>query len=228
MRFVDVCGPPGCGKSTLCYPLWGDKSVVWDGYPLPAYWKQYTDELTNLFSLIDDHPSIQAVQRMNIRTAGKMATVERMPDDDCFIQTGHLQRIFGFGWRLHHLKRDIRLISRALWLMPVSVGVVFLECSPEILRKRNKDREKNAATAHENRWFQCPHMLPCIDIAKEILEKRGVPVKVINTEKPLEEARDELVVFSKGPAFENGQPSPCDNDMATMPIWWQSAPVRTR
>src|SRR5688572_8654067 len=103
MRWVDVAGPPGCGKSTLCYPIWGDKSVTWDGKLPPTYWKPFLDELTHLMHCIKDHPSLEAVLRMNDRSAKKMSTVERMPNEmrhgrgeryhSCFIQTGLVQRI---------------------------------------------------------------------------------------------------------------------------------------
>lgn len=201
MRWLDVAGPPGCGKSTLCYPVWQDKSVTWDGLPATSYWTPFLRELTNLAELIHDHPSIEAVHRMCDRSIGKMATVERMQDERTFIQTGLMQRILGFGWRLHDLGRDVNLIRRAVHLMPVSVGVVFLEADLETILRRNREREKVQATAHENRSYQVPHMLPAIEIAKEALSDRQVPWISIDVQhQSIDQARAELLEFASRPA----------------------------
>ena len=212
MKWVDVAGPPGCGKSTLCYPIWGDKSVGWDGKPPPAHWRLFLEEIGTLMRLVEDHPSFTAVVRMNQRSIKKMATVERMQRDDVFIQTALVQRILGFGWRLADLKRDVNLIRRALWLMPASVGVAFLEANLETILQRNRDREKVAATAHENRSYQVPLMLPAIEVAKEVLFERGVPVICIDVEQPIDDARHQLIGFSHTPAPRSG------GEVAVLPL----------
>ena len=223
MRWLDVAGPPGCGKSTLCYPIWGDKSVGWDGRNPPAYWRHFIDELTNLMVLVQDHPSIEAVLRMNDRSAKKMATVERMQRDDVFIQTGLVQRILGFGWRLVDLDRDVNLIRRALWLMPVSVGVVFLTADLETILKRNKDRENDPATAHENRSYQVPLMLPAIEVAKEVLRERGVPVLELDVQnQSIDDARQQLVAFAAQGACDAASARfGCEVEILSLPPWWR-------
>lgn len=224
MRFLDVAGPPGCGKSTLCYPIWGDKSVGWDGLNPPADWKEFLDETTKLMRFVWDHPSIDAVIRMNDRSAKKMATVSRMRRDDVFIQTGLVQRILGFGWRLVDLKRDVNLIRPALRLMPVSVGVVFLEASLETILQRNKARESNPATAHENRSYQVPLMLPAIRVAKEALRERGVPVLELDVEhQSIDDARAQLLAFANEKAGDAATAGPCGEValLQTPPPWWR-------
>ena len=201
MNWVDVAGPPGCGKSTLCYPVWGDKSVTWDGKPPPSYWKPFLDEVGHLMGLVQDHPSFQAVLRMNDRSIKKMATVERMNAPSgafpVFVQTGLVQRILGFGWRLVDLKRDVNLIRTALWRMPASTGVVFLEAGLECILARNRAREDVSATAHENRSYQVPLMLPAIQVAKEVLHERGIPVAGIDVQdQAVEAARAQLLDFA--------------------------------
>lgn len=222
MKWVDVAGVPGSGKSTLCYPVWQDRSVTWDGMPMPEEWQPFMAELVKLFHLVRDHPTYEAVVRMNNRTAGKMATVYRMPpkkvcvgpedpDDPMlptksgplrwielpFIQTGWMQRILGFGWRLHQMRRDINMIRPALEIMPVSGGVVFLEADLETLLQRNKDREKVKETAHENRGFQVPHMLACMPLVKQVMRDRGVRVAEIDVQhQSVEEARKQLLEFA--------------------------------
>lgn len=230
MRWVDVAAAPGAGKSTLCYrnddgsEWWGDRSITWDGKPPPAYWRLYLDEITTLMGLVQDHPSHTAVLRMNDRSAKKMATVERMQDDRTFVQTGWVQRILGFGWRLHDMKRDVNLIRSALWRMPVSVGVAFLEASPECIKERNRARRLNPATAHEDRSFQVDHMLPAIEIAKEVLNERGVPVIGIDVEhQPIEAARAQLRAFAGQGLSDPAQMGPRDQEPAfcPFPAWWR-------
>lgn len=222
MRWLDVAGPPGCGKSTLCYPIWGDKSVGWDGRLPPASWQPFIDEMTDLMALVRDHPSFTAVLRMNDRSLKKMATVSRMQRPDVFIQTGLVQRVLGFGWRLVDLKRDVNLIRRAMKLMPVSVGVAFLTADMDTILQRNRDREKNPATAHENRSYQVPLMLPAIEVAREVLLGRGCPVLDIDTARPVEDTRRELLDFAgreSGHAAASG--FGCEVEVLSPPHWWR-------
>ena len=242
MKWLDVAGPPGCGKSTLCYPIWGDKSVTWDGKPPPVQWGTFLDEITALCLVVKDHPSFQAVLRMNDRSAKKMATVARMSEsivaagqvpevtqgkvasNGVFIQTGFVQRILGFGWRLQDMGRDINLIRRALWLMPVSVGVAFLDADLDTILSRNKARESVASTAHENRSYQVPLMLPSIELAKEVLRERGVAVSVIDVQhQSVDDARAGLLAAAAGQpgnatAFGPGSQMEI---FSTPPPWWR-------
>ena len=224
MRWLDVAGPPGCGKSTLCYPVWGDKSVGWDGLPPPAEWGDFLNEVTCLMRMVSDHPSFMAVVRMNERSAKKMSTVLRMQRDDVFIQTGLVQRILGFGWRLVDLDRDVNLIRESLRLMPVSKGVVFLEADLETILDRNKAREAVPETAHENRSFQVPLMLPAIKVAKEVLRDRGVPILELDVQhQSIDAARQQLLDFA-GPPIADTAPDRPGGEMAFLsppPKWWR-------
>jgi hypothetical protein len=131
-----------------------------------------------------------------------------MQDDRVFIQTGWMQRILGFGWRLHQMNRDINLIRPALELMPTSAGVAFLEADLETLLQRNRDREKNPETAHENRGFQVPHMLACMPLAKQVMRDRNVPIIEIDVQhQSIDAARAQLLDFAyagTGDAAQNG------------------------
>lgn len=236
MKFVDVAGPPGCGKSTLCYPVWGDKSVTWDGKLPPAYWRPFVDEITALCMLVKDHPSFEAVLRMNERSAKKMATVERMNDRTVyiansrdtatsFVQTGLVQRILGFGWRLVDMGRDVNLIRQALWLVPVSVGIAFLEADNETVFARNKAREAVPETAHENRSFQVPLMRPAIAVAKEVLRARSIPTVEIDVQfQTVEAARAQLLDFAAQPACNAAQARSGGEVplLSAPPPWWRS------
>ena len=217
-----MAGAPGCGKSTLCYPVWGDKSVTWDGSLPPLSWQPFIDEMTRLMSMVGDHPSFPAVLRMNDRSLKKMATVARMDHPGVFVQTGLVQRVLGFGWRLVDLKRDVNLIRPALKTMPVSVGVAFLNAGLDVILTRNRLREQDPRTAHENRSYQVPLMLPAIEVAKEALLGRGVAVCEVDTAQPLDAARSVLLDFANREFADAPASGPCrEISVLRPPPWWQ-------
>ena len=201
MNWLDVAGPPGVGKSSLCDPLWGPHAIEWRNTPIPVdgAWGPFAAEINRLFEVyLRWHWSFEAADRMTSRSLRKMAAVAGMPPTALpYIQTGLVQRGLGYGWRLNELRVDLNELRPFFELMPVSIGVAFLEASSETIEKRNHARLQNPETAHENRAFMVPLMLPAIDIAKEVLRDRGVPVRTIDVEhQSIESARDELVRFA--------------------------------
>ena len=221
MNWLDVAGPPGVGKSTLCDPLWDHRAIDWDGKLPPSHWRPFLDEMTTLFGLISKHWSFVPAVRMNNRSVRKMATVFRM-EGGPYVQTGLVQRGLGFGWRLNEMGADVNLIRRFFWLMPVSIGVAFLEASPETIMERNKKREDVAETAHENRSFMVPLMQEPIRIAKEVLGERGIPVCRIDVEhQSTDDARKQLVGFAQEPCHA-ATPRPCGEvAILSLPPWWR-------
>jgi hypothetical protein len=225
LKWLDVFGPPGVGKSTLCYPIWKDKEVTWDGLMPPASWGDFCDETSRQMELVWEHPTYAAVVRMYNRSFRKMACVSRMPVDPrrhAFIQTALIQRGLGFGWRLTQMGRDVNQIRPWFEKMPISIGAVHLTASDDIIEQRNKEREKNPATAHENRGWQAKLMKPAIEVALEVLRGRGIPIIEIDTVRPLDEGRRQLLEFADC--------GPCDaakigfSDQVSVlqkrPIWW--------
>lgn len=195
MRWVDVAGPPGVGKSTLCDPIWGPHDIPIADIPPPPEWHDFCNEVTRLLGMVRQHQSFVAAVRMNRRSLRKMATVNSM-EGGPYIQTGFVQRGLGFGWRLVDMGKPVEELWHFFRLMPASLGVVFLETNPEALVERNKARETVKETAHENRAFMGPLMQPAISFAQEVLDARGVPFLRIDTSGDTEAARNRLVSFA--------------------------------
>lgn len=221
MKWLDVCGPPGSGKSTLCDPIWGPHDLPIEDKLPPAKWHDFLNEITRLFHLIGQHPTLPAAIRMNNRSVRKIATVARVESPTVYIQTALVQRGLGFGWRLNHMGIDLNELRHFFRLMPVSIGVVFTQCPEEEVVRRNHLRETVKATAHENRDFMVPLMLPAIDIAKEVLLDRGVPIAEIDTSGHPDMGRAQLRGLATQAPFDPEADGPgCQMAVLSPPPWW--------
>lgn len=174
MHFLDVCGPPGVGKSALCDEAWPANSIHWDGQPWPFEWQDFA---TCAYSLLDQarhHPSHAAIKSLMARSLRKMGTVSRMPGERVYIQTGFAQRGLDLGRMLGSAN------ARRYWeLMPVSVGVALLYADLETISRRNAERPK------QDRAFMVDGMLRARETAIQVFRARGVPFIEIDTREPI-------------------------------------------
>jgi hypothetical protein len=195
MRWIDVCGAPGSGKSTLCDHIWHPHSIRWSGEPLPHQWDAWWGVSLELLEALKDHPTYPLLHGMTWRSLRKMQAVYWRRDEAVYIQTGLAQRGLGFGWRLQE-RGKVALVRRFFAAMPVSLGVAIATCPNEVATVRNRKRTEVAATAHENRAHMVPLMMPVIEILKEEMAARNVAVREIDTTKPIDDARWELLQFA--------------------------------
>jgi hypothetical protein len=160
---------------------------------------------------------------MNNRSIRKIATVARTYDEkEPYVQTALVQRGLGFGWRLNDLGVDLGELRHFYRLMPVSIGVAVTRCPEGVVVERNHLRETVKATAHENRDFMVPLMLPAIEIALETLSARGVPIIELDTTLPVEETRKQLIEFAGKEPFDAKASGPgCEVPILSAPPWWQ-------
>lgn len=228
MKWLDVAGPPGVGKSTLCDPLWAPREIPITDIVPPDEWHDFCNEITRLLGVVCDHPTLTAAVRMNRRSMRKMANVQMLPQAVKnqqplpYIQTGFVQRGLGFGWRLADMGKPVEELYHFFRLMPVSVGVAFLEADAGAIKGRNKARESVAATAHENRSHMVDLMLPAIEYAKGVLNERGVPTCTIRTDGDIDDARKELVSFAASSACDATSLRSCGQVpvLSSRPVWW--------
>ena len=195
MKWIDVFGPPGVGKSALCDGLWHPHAINWqdDKIRFSQSWIPFLKTTVGLLKKVEQHPSYEACLRMTRRSLRKMAAVNADQRDAIYVQTGFAQRGLGFGWRLNELGcvEDVRAYFEQ---MPVSLGVVALSTDLDTIIERNKKRELEPTTAHENREHMVPLMERPMEIALEVLSQR-TQVMALDTRIPIEEARSKLLEF---------------------------------
>ena len=184
MRWIDIAGPPGVGKSTLVDDLWPPRCIKWDEKPYPKKWSEFLRVTDYLLKKIKGHPSFNACKSMIERSFRKMATVSRMQDDRIYMQTGLVQRGLGIGWRL----KDPELIAAYFEIMPLSIGVAILSAPIETVQQRNVKRGKDRS-----------HMVPLMErprqIAVEILSTK-IPLIELDTTRPINDNITDLLAFA--------------------------------
>lgn len=216
MRWVDVCGPPGSGKSTICDSLWDPHAIAWDGHGIPEEWDALLAVVDELLSELSDHPTFRLLFGMTRRSLRKMASVYRRDDDAIYIQTGLAQRGLGFGWRLAERGR-VHMVRRYFEAMPVSLGVAILSCPVDIAQHRNRARLNNPTTEHENREHMVPLMQPAIAVLKEVMNERRVPTLEVDTTADPRASRDGLLYFTARRASEAAAAGP-DREVETVQV----------
>lgn len=221
MKWLDVMGAPGSGKSTICDAFWGPHALqIEHRYP-PARWEPFLNEIDRLFCLIRSHPTFEAALRMNNRSIRKVSTVARDSSPGPYIQTCLAQRGLGFGWRMVDLGVPIDQLCRYFELMPVSIGVAVTRCPTAVVEARNHARKLVKATAHEDRAHMVTLMLPAIEVAIEVLNGRGVPVLEVSTDQQVEASRKEIRAFSMRQPFDDEAAGRgCEVEVLQAPSFW--------
>lgn len=184
-----------------------------DGFGVPEEWDDLLEASDFLLETLKEHPTYHLLLGMTKRSFHKMAAVYRRQSDDIYIQTGFAQRGLGFGWRLEE-RGKVELVRRYFRKMPVSLGVAIISCPVEVAQERNRQRELVKETSHENREHMVPLMQSSLQILREEMDARGVPLIEIDSTKPVSEARDDLLDFTAQVA--ETAPAGSDRQMAAV------------
>lgn len=220
MNFLDVCGPPGSGKSTLCDPIWGPHAIDFEGVnQFHPTWAPYLKVCERLMREVRDHPSYDAMGRMLWRSLRKIAVVQELIADpmQVYIQTALAQRGLGFGWRLNDLGKT-EMVREYFQVMPVSLGVAMTKAPVEIVEARNNARPV------ENRHWMVAKMQPAMQIAREVFSERGIPFLEVDTTQPVDAARQQLINFANSLAGNTKAVRPRDK-VADVPVMDKPGPA---
>lgn len=190
MRWLDVMGPTGVGKTAICNQLSVPEDIEWDGKPPPIEWAEFLQISDQLhYEIIG--PGLDGCLRRTENAVNRIATVFRKPEDDCYINIGLAHRGLSLGWRLPKLE----MVADFFRLMPISVGIASLSCDRDTLRKRNLMRGKTIP--NKQRWELAYRMESVREFAVSILRDRGVRVIEIDTTKSIESNVQRLLTFAR-------------------------------
>jgi hypothetical protein len=184
LRWVDVCGPPGVGKSTLCDADWPPRGIA-PADAFPPEWGEFVECVDGLLARINTHRSIGACRSMIDRSFRKMAAVVARDDSRVYVQTGFAQRGLGIGWRMTDMGLDIEPLREFYRLMPKSVGVVLLRADVETVQARNVARGKD-------RSFMVPLMADSMALMAESVS----PLLELDTGESVDVNRERIAAFA--------------------------------
>lgn len=180
MRWIDVAGAPGVGKSAILDDLWPRK-IALDGKGPCREWNEFCDCAARLASRAFRPDECRGLIDATIC---KIATIARRQDPGIYVQAGLAQIGLELGWRLS----DADALREIYGLMPVSGGVVFMIADVETVQARNRSRTRNFAE-------RVPAMVRAIEIGRQVIQARGVPVLCIDTRQPINVSRATLRAF---------------------------------
>ena len=189
MEWVDVFGVPGAGKSSILDDIWPPNCIEGNA-PFPVEWSNFIVVVAELLGEVKDHPSYSACESMVARSMKKLANVAASTADRVYIQTGFAQRGLGFGWRLD----DPSKVKKYYETMPISIGVILLECDEEVAIERNIQR--GLEDPKKDRSDLVPLMQESLEVAKTALRHRGAPFLVLNTEDEIHFNQQRILSFA--------------------------------
>ena len=190
MRWLDVMGPTGVGKTTICNCLSVPEDIEWDGEPPPTEWKEFLRVSHDLHKKIVRGGTRGCIERME-NAVNRIATVFRKPGDGCYINIGLAHRGLSLGWRLPKIED----VAEFFGMMPISEGVASLFCDLETLQQRNIQRGKTKP--NKQRWELAQRMESVREFAVSVLKDRGVRVIEIDTTEAIEANEQRLIEFTR-------------------------------
>lgn len=182
MRWLDVAGAPGAGKSTVCDGTW-PRHVTPDDKVPPREWAAFIKYARRIISGFPDKAGARECRVILNRYLTKIGTISRTPGDGVYVNTGLAQAGLELGWR-----GKVEDTATYFDLMPASLGVAFIWADRETLLQRNRDRVRDRS-----------HMVDGMERTRELattrLKARGVRVLTLQTDVPPEVNQARLAAF---------------------------------
>jgi hypothetical protein len=194
MRWVDVFGPTGVGKTTICTPLWNPDTYSQDRIELPQAWDKFAQCARRLCDLAsaNGHPG---AWRLTQTAIWRMQHIARMPGDGVYMNVGLAHRGISIAWRLP----KPNAIREFYELMPVSIGVASLHADIDTLHRRNVARGK--VIRNKQRSALSIRMAAVQPICVAAMKAAGVPLIEIDTTEPVADNVARLREFAGLPAL---------------------------
>jgi hypothetical protein len=194
MKWVDVMGPTGVGKSTLCTPGCNPDDFPQDKIELPEDWQRLERCARRLCDRAAEN-GYSGAWRMTQNAIWRMAGIERRQTPAVYMNVGLAHRGLSIAWRLP----DPKEIEEFFALMPVSLGVASLYCDAETLRARNIERGKTIK--NKQRSDLAIRMESGRPACVAAMKARGIPLIEIDTREPAESNVRRLRTFAGLPAL---------------------------
>lgn len=169
MKWVDVIGPTGVGKSTLCDPISHPRDFPHPPIAIPPHWRKFTALARRL---CDDAAANGHADtwRMTQNAIWRMIAIEQKEDAGVYCNVGLGLRGVSIAWRLP----DPAAIAEFYELMPVSIGFAALIADDDTLRNRNIERGKTIPK--KQRAPLAVRMHRVMPLAISAIKARGVPM----------------------------------------------------
>ena len=191
MKWIELVGSPGVGKSTLIDYRFPADYIKYDNSKPPAEWGTFLKFCNECLNHMKWHSSYRVGKSLINRSIKKMTTVHNKKSDTVYIQTGFVQRALGIYYRLKEHDKE-KFTSIYLKSCPISLGVITLYADKDVIKKRNIERNK------QNRSFMIDETEKCMNLIKEIIKSRKVPLLELNTEDSIEHNRKKILEFEQG------------------------------
>jgi hypothetical protein len=184
MKWVDVMGVSGVGKTTLCTPWCNPNDYSQEPTAIPRAWEEFVDCCQRLCARVKrDGPGggRSGTWRRTQNAIWRQARIAVRQSDETYMNVGIAHRGLSIAWRLP----EIDEIAEFYRLMPVSIGVASLYADDAVVVARNLQRGKTIA--NKQRSDLALKMESGRPACVAAIKARGIPLIEIDTSLPVKD-----------------------------------------
>lgn len=193
MKWVDVMGVSGVGKTTLCTPWCNPNEYSQEPFPIPKGWQEFVDCCRRLCERVKrEGPGggRSGTWRRTQNAIWRQARIASRADGGVYMNVGIAHRGLSIAWRLP----DIEEIAEFYRLMPVSIGVASLYAADDTVVARNIQRGKTIT--NKQRAELALKMEAGRPACVAAMKARGIPLIEIDTTEPVDDNVARLRAFA--------------------------------